>query len=477
MPAQRLGAAHHRDVRAEREALLAQRRGEGVVHRHQRARGVRGGRDRRDVAHVELRVRRRLDPHEPRTFDRRADLLGVGGDELHLDAVQALLRHEPHAGIAVVHRHELVARLADRHQHGGQRRHAGSEHERRAALERAQRAFQRRPRRVRVPPVAELVRVLGAAQVERSGEYGPAQQRRALFEIRQAGVHGARRCTERRTFGLISGFRGMGQPIYSSSREQSMKFSRPSPSMVVASVALFVSLGGTSVAAINYATNAGAVDGKSAVFAGASLNQAAGKLVATNRSGDDKGRLPGKFVADVAKTQSFSKGLEVADNAPGAPQLAAADQGPRHDHGHLQRPERRPRATRTRPRSITFNNPSGQTVNVARRVGNGDGALTARGQPDLRVAEHRRLEHVPVPHRVRRARTRSSRAACARMAAGRPRPICAHLRDGAPDRCLARPVPVERDHLLDPARPVRVADRGRQQSWPERDPLRVRIRA
>jgi len=77
-----------------------------------------------------------------------------------------------------------------------------------------------------------------------------------------------------------------------------MKFSRPSPSMVVASVALFVSLGGTSVAAINYATNAGAVDGKSAVFAGSSLNQAAGKLVATNRSGADKGRVPGKFVAD-----------------------------------------------------------------------------------------------------------------------------------------------------------------------------------
>ena len=69
--------------------------------------------DRRDVAHVELRVRRRLDPHEPRALDRRADLLGVGGDELHLDAVQAFLRHEPHAGIAVVHRHELVARPAD----------------------------------------------------------------------------------------------------------------------------------------------------------------------------------------------------------------------------------------------------------------------------------------------------------------------------------------------------------------------------
>ena len=81
-----------------------------------------------------------------------------------------------------------------------------------------------------------------------------------------------------------------------------MKISRPSPSMVVAGIALFVSLGGTSIAAVNYVARAGSVDGKSAVYAGASLSQAAGKLVATNRSGADKGRLPGKFVADVPKT-------------------------------------------------------------------------------------------------------------------------------------------------------------------------------
>ena len=154
-----------------------------------------------------------------------------------------------------------------------------------------------------------------------------------------------------------------------------MKFSRPSPSMVVASVALFVSLGGTSVAAINYATNAGAVDGKSAVFAGASLNQAAGKLVATNRSGTDKGRLPGKFVADVAKTQSFSKGLEVADNAPGAPQFAALIKGLGSITATCN--DQNGAAGNEDPISvITFVNQSGQTVNVARRVGNGDGALT-----------------------------------------------------------------------------------------------------
>jgi hypothetical protein len=153
-----------------------------------------------------------------------------------------------------------------------------------------------------------------------------------------------------------------------------MKFSRPSPSMVVASIALFVSLGGTSVAAINYATNAGAVDGKSAVFAGATLNQAAGKLVATNRRGDDKGRIPGKFVADVAKTQSFSRGFEVADNAPGAPQPLATLTG----LGSLTATcnDQNGAAGNEDPISvITFINASGQTVNLARRVGNGDGAL------------------------------------------------------------------------------------------------------
>jgi hypothetical protein len=154
-----------------------------------------------------------------------------------------------------------------------------------------------------------------------------------------------------------------------------MKISRPSPSMVVASIALFVSLGGTSVAAISYATNAGAVDGKSAVFAGASLNQAAGKLVATNRSGTDKGRIPGKFVADVAKTQSFSRAYDVADNAPGAPQLVSSIKGLGTITATCN--DQNSAAGNEDPISvITFANTSGHPVNVARRVGNGDGALT-----------------------------------------------------------------------------------------------------
>lgn len=154
-----------------------------------------------------------------------------------------------------------------------------------------------------------------------------------------------------------------------------MKLSRPSPSMVVAGIALFVSLGGTSVAAVNYAANAGKVDGKDAVFSGASLAQAAGKLVATNRSGADKGRIPGKFIADVPKSSVFSHVFEVADNAPGAPQAIAALSG----LGNLTATcnDQNDAAGNEDPVSlISFNNTSGEIVNVARRVGNSGGALT-----------------------------------------------------------------------------------------------------
>ena len=165
-----------------------------------------------------------------------------------------------------------------------------------------------------------------------------------------------------------------------------MKISRPSPSMVIAGIALFVSLGGTSIAAVSYVSNAGAVDGKSAVFAGASLSQAAGKLVATNRSGADKGRLPGKFVADVPKTTVFSNIFEVADNAPGAPQTVATLSG----LGALTATcnDQNNTAGNEDPIStISFNNASGEIVNVARRVGNGDGALTvAANQTSTSVA-------------------------------------------------------------------------------------------
>ena len=129
------------------------------------------------------------------------------------------------------------------------------------------------------------------------------------------------------------------------------------------------------MAAVNYVARAGSVDGKSAVAASSTLSRAAGKLVATNSVGPDKGRLPGKFVADVGKTQTFSNGFEVADNVPGAPQTVSVMSGV----GALTVTcnDQDARAGVEDPTSIlTFINSSGIPVNVARRVGNGDGAIT-----------------------------------------------------------------------------------------------------
>lgn len=93
----------------------------------------------------------------------------------------------------------------------------------------------------------------------------------------------------------------------------------PSPAMVVALVALFISLSGTAVAVVGYASNADAVDGRSAVRATASLREAAGKLVATTEHGAARGRIPGRFVHDVMRggATSVTRYLRAADNQPG----------------------------------------------------------------------------------------------------------------------------------------------------------------
>ncbi len=152
-----------------------------------------------------------------------------------------------------------------------------------------------------------------------------------------------------------------------------MRIPKPSPSMVVASIALFVSLGGTSVAAVNYARNAGKVDGKDAVKASSSTRKAAGKLVAANKSGPDRGRIPGKHLAGVAHTQTFGRSFEVADNAPGAPQVIG-------DGGSLGQltatcNDQAPRPAVEDPiTELNFVNTSGDLINVAKRVGVRDDA-------------------------------------------------------------------------------------------------------
>ena len=84
-----------------------------------------------------------------------------------------------------------------------------------------------------------------------------------------------------------------------------MKLKRPSPAMTVAVVALVMSMTGGAIAAVNFAENAGSVDGYSAVKASkGGKAKAAGKLVATYKRGDNRGRLPLRIIAGAASQNS-----------------------------------------------------------------------------------------------------------------------------------------------------------------------------
>ena len=98
-----------------------------------------------------------------------------------------------------------------------------------------------------------------------------------------------------------------------------MRLRMPSPAMVVALIALVVSLSGTAFAVVNYARNAGAVDGRSAVSSGSSLRQATGNLVATAEAGRDRGRIPSRFLAGVMRggSTSLTRYIRVVDNQDG----------------------------------------------------------------------------------------------------------------------------------------------------------------
>jgi len=150
---------------------------------------------------------------------------------------------------------------------------------------------------------------------------------------------------------------------------------RPSPSLVVSIIALVLATAGTSVAAISFAKNAGAVDGRSAVGASASNARAAGKLVTTGKSG----RVPIKFL-DLdgimrGDKSTFAQGIEVVDNASGTPVLIGGREGlglisaTCQDQSDVAGSED-PQVT------ITFANSSGQTVNFSRSVGNGQSAVS-----------------------------------------------------------------------------------------------------
>jgi len=157
-----------------------------------------------------------------------------------------------------------------------------------------------------------------------------------------------------------------------------MKPRIPSPAMAVAFLALCVALTGTAFAAVNYARNAGAVDGKSAVAHGASLNAAAGRLVATQRTGSGKGKIAARYLdlnAPKTSTATFGRAFEVIDNATGA----ATPIGTIPGVGALtaQCLDQNAKVGVEDPATtVTFANLSGEAINLARAVG-GDSPTVA----------------------------------------------------------------------------------------------------
>jgi hypothetical protein len=147
-----------------------------------------------------------------------------------------------------------------------------------------------------------------------------------------------------------------------------MSIRRPSPAMVVACIALFVALGGTGIAAVNYARNAGKVDGKSAFKASRSRAKVAGGLVATYRHGVLKGQIAHRFLAETPLGRPFGRALDVADNAQSVP-VPLVDTGAL---GSLTTTctDQNPSPGIEDPEStIAFSNQTSSVINVATRIG------------------------------------------------------------------------------------------------------------
>jgi hypothetical protein len=149
---------------------------------------------------------------------------------------------------------------------------------------------------------------------------------------------------------------------------------RPSPAMIVAVVALVMAMSGSAVAVVSFARNSGAVDGKSAVSAGVTNARAAGRLVATQRRGANRGKIPARYlnlprtVLGNGAVSDFSQATDVVDNATGAATLLTNLNG----FGSLTATcsDQSNTAGREDPRTtLTFTNGSGAPVNVARTLG------------------------------------------------------------------------------------------------------------
>jgi hypothetical protein len=159
-----------------------------------------------------------------------------------------------------------------------------------------------------------------------------------------------------------------------------MKIKRPQPATIISIVALVMASTGSAVAAVSFARNAGAVDGKSAVGSGATLKHAAGRLITTQKKGAGKGTIAQKYLDTRGLahgfTSTFGQAFEVADNAttvptqiggiPGLGPLTATCVDQNATAGNED-----PQTT------IVFQNTSGDVVNQSRTIGGGNPAIGA----------------------------------------------------------------------------------------------------
>ena len=154
---------------------------------------------------------------------------------------------------------------------------------------------------------------------------------------------------------------------------------RPSPSLILSIIAIVLALGGTSVAAITFVKNAGAVDGFSAVGSRSSTHHAANKLVAASSSG----KIPQRFIDTTGLFRgahsSFHQSIDVVDNGSAAPVAISGIPG----IGTLSATceDQNAKAGTEDPKvTIALANTSGSTLNVDRWVGgNQPASVTAVG--------------------------------------------------------------------------------------------------
>ena len=147
-----------------------------------------------------------------------------------------------------------------------------------------------------------------------------------------------------------------------------MRIRRPSPALVVSIIALVMATAGTSIAAVTYASNAGAVDGLSAVRAG-NPEKAAGRLIATARTGIRKGTIPNYHVSGVPHSDTFSHLFQVPDNQTGG--SVTLDESTLGRLSASCSDENANAGNENPTGAITFTSTNAAPVNFARHVGSG----------------------------------------------------------------------------------------------------------